>query len=130
MAGLADVGRLAWSDVRVLEEIYYLCKLRKRKGLQPYCIPGRRYLSRKTGYAIRTITRATDRLEAAGLIQKRQRRPVQGKWATNLYRPVQKRFWKLAGRSAKPFHHLMRSVTERLCTVGHLRLIKHTYVRK
>ncbi len=103
MAGLQHVGRLAWSDVRVLEEIYYLCKLRKRKGLTAYCIPGRRYLSKKTGYAIRTVSRATGRLEAAGLIQKAQRRPIQGQWATNLYKPVPKRFWRLAGALGKAF---------------------------
>jgi len=100
---LADAGRLAWSDVLVLEEINYLCKLRKRKGLAAYCIPGRKYLSRKSGYAVRTVSRATGRLEAAGLIQKAQRRPVQGQWATNLYKPVPKRFWRLAAALGKAF---------------------------
>ncbi len=103
VAGLQDVGRLAWSDVLVLDEINYLCKLRKRKGLAAYCIPGRQYLSRKTGYAVRTVSRATGRLEAAGLIQKAQRRPVQGQWASNLYKPINKRFWRLAAALGKAF---------------------------
>jgi len=93
---LDEIPRLTWSDIKTFEQIAFLCKLRRQRGLLPYCIPGREYLSRKTGFSIRTVSRATGRLVAAGLLQKRQRRPTQGQWQSNLYRPVSHRFWKLS----------------------------------
>jgi len=96
MMGLDEIPRLNWSDIKTFEQIAFLCKLRRQRGLLPYCIPGREYLSRKTGFSIRTVSRATSRLVAAGLLQKRQRRPTRGQWQSNLYRPVSHRFWKLS----------------------------------
>jgi len=93
---LDEIPKLNWSDVRTFEEISFLCKLRRQRGLLPYAIPGRAYLARKTGYSVRTVSRATSRLVAAGVLQKRQRRPTQGQWQSNLYRPVSQRFWKLS----------------------------------
>jgi len=93
---LDEVPKLNWSDLRTFEEISFLCKVRRQRGLLPYCIPGRSYLSRKTGFSVRTVSRATSRLVEAGLLQKRQRRPTRGQWQSNLYRPVSQRFWKLS----------------------------------
>jgi len=93
---LDEIPKLNWSDLRTFEEISFLCKLRRQRGLLPYAIPGRAYLARKTGYSVRTVSRATSRLVKAGLLQKRQRRPTQGQWQSNLYRPVSQRFWKLS----------------------------------
>jgi len=93
---LDEIPRLNWSDIKTFEQIGFLCKLRRKRGLLPFCIPGRAYLSRKTGYSIRTVSRSTTRLVAAGLLQKRQRRPTRGQWQSNLYRPVSARFWRLS----------------------------------
>ena len=101
MAGLQDVGRLEWSDIRVFEELTYLCKLRKKKGLVPYVVPSRKYLAKKTGFCINTISRATNRLVSQGLLRKVQRRPVRGIYHTCLYKPVQRKFWRLAAALGK-----------------------------
>jgi len=93
---LDEVPRLNWSDLRTFEEISFLCKLRRQRGLLPYCIPGRSYLSKKTGFSVRTVSRATSRLVAAGLLQRQQRKQTLGQWQTNLYRPVSRRFWRLS----------------------------------
>jgi len=100
---LDGVPKLNWSDLRTFEEISFLCKLRRKRGLLPYAIPGRSYLSKKTGFSVRTVSRATGRLVKAGLLQKRQRRPVQGQWASNLYRPVSARFWRLSAAIGELF---------------------------
>jgi len=100
---LDEVPKLNWSDLKTFEEIAFLCKLRRKRGLLPFCIPGRSYLSRKTGYSIRTVSRSTSRLVAAGLLQKRQRRPARGQWQSNLYRPVSARFWKLSAAIGELF---------------------------
>ncbi len=99
--GLQDVGRLAWSDVRVFEELTYLCRLRKKKGLVPYVIPSRKYLARKTGYCVTTVSRSTSRLVARGLLRKVQRRPIRGIYQTCLYKPVPRKFWRLAATLGK-----------------------------
>jgi len=96
MGLLDEIPKLNWSDLRTFEEISFLCKLRRKRGQLPYAIPGREYLARKTGYSIRTVSRATSRLVEAGLLQKRQRRPTRGQWQSNLYRPVSARFWRLS----------------------------------
>jgi len=100
---LDGVPKLNWSDLRTFEEISFLCKVRRQRGLLPYAIPGRSYLSRKTGFSVRTVSRATSRLVSAGLLQKRQRRPTQGQWQSNLYRPVSHRFWKLSAAIGELF---------------------------
>jgi len=100
---LNEVPRLTWSDIKTFEQISFLCKLRRKRGLLPFCIPGRAYLARKTGYSIRTVSRATSRLVSAGLLQKRQRRPTRGQWQSNLYRPVSQRFWKLSAALGQLF---------------------------
>ena len=100
MAGLQDV-RLEWSDIRIFEELTYLCKLRRRKGLVPYVIPSRKYLSKKTGFCITTVSRSTNRLVSQGLLRKTQRRPVRGIYQTCVYKPVQRKFWRLAATLGK-----------------------------
>ncbi len=98
---MQDVGRLEWSDVRVFEELTYLCRLRKKKGLVPYVIPSRKYLARKTGYCVTTVSRSTSRLVAHGLLRKVQRRPIRGIYQTCLYKPVPRKFWRLAATLGK-----------------------------
>jgi len=93
---LDEIPKLNWSDLRTFEEISFLCRLRRQRGLLPYAIPGRSYLSKKTGFSVRTVSRATSRLVAAGLLKKQQRRPTRGQWQSNLYRPVSRRFWRLS----------------------------------
>ena len=101
VAGLQDVGRLEWSDIRVFEELTYLCKLRRRKGLVAYVIPSRKYLSKKTGFCITTVSRATNRLVSQGLLRKTQRRPVRGIYQTYVYKAVPRKFWRLAATLGK-----------------------------
>jgi len=100
---LDEIPKLNWSDLRTFEEISFLCKLRRKRGLLPYAIPGRSYLSKKTGFSVRTVSRATGRLVSAGLLQKRQRRPTRGQWKSNLYRPVSARFWRLSAAIGELF---------------------------
>ena len=130
MAGLQDVGRLAWSDIRIFEELTYLCKLRRRKGLKPFVIPSRNYLSKKTGFCITTVSRATNRLVAQGLLRKTQRRPVRGIYQTCLYKPVQRKFWRLAATLGKLWNPEQQTGAGRLAHRVTPVSLKHTKSKK
>jgi len=85
--------QLSLPATRVLDELLFLFQARKNRGVSVYLTCGRQYLARKTGYSIRSITRATNELCQLGLITKDQRRQIGEKWQTNLYQPTTK-LWK------------------------------------
>lgn len=95
--------RLTASAHAVLDEVGYLFSLRgtRRQGMYLTC--GRHYLAQKTGYCLRTISRATDELVRYGWLHKEQRRPVSGIYQSCIYYPTKRLLKKI-----KKFFHLDR----------------------
>lgn len=86
-------------DLKLLDELAFLCRQQKKKTGSAYCCPGRRYLAGKLGVDVGTISRHTTKLLELGILDKRQRRPVRGIWQTCLYRLRSWQAWAL-GRVA------------------------------
>jgi len=78
---------LPTSAISVARELMNIISISKRKpGGMPTCYPSRDYLSAKTGFSLRTISRAIKRLKEAGVIDYIHRRwSKTRKWMTNLY---------------------------------------------
>lgn len=104
-------------DFLILDHLAYLSRLRAAHSPKRahYATPGRAWLAAKAGVSVSTITRHTTRLKALGLLDKRQRRPVEGKWQTNLYVLVGRAAWIVA-RSM----HAMRRRPNRRASVRDL----------
>jgi len=92
-------NKLDGIDLKLLDEIAFLCRQQKKKTGSAYCCPGRQYLADKLGCDIGTISRHTTKLLELGVLDKRQRRPVRGIWQTCLYRLRSWQAWAL-GRVA------------------------------
>lgn len=60
--------------------------LRDRANVSGVCWPGIKTIAGELGLSTRTVQRALDDLEAAGLIVKKQRRRSNGSLTSNLYR--------------------------------------------
>lgn len=60
--------------------------LRDRADASGVCWPGIKTIAGELGLSTRTVQRALDDLEAAGLIVKKQRRRSNGSLTSNLYR--------------------------------------------
>jgi len=111
-----------WRQLRsieagLLDQIAYLAGLRARhspKGAS-YCTPGRKYLAAALGVSVATITRHTTRLAQLGVLAKRQRRPIDGKWQTNIYTLAGRATWIVA-RSM----HAMRWTPNRRSSKPHI----------
>ena len=75
-------------DILLLEELHYLCTLRAKRSPTgaEYAMPSRNYLAAKLGVCVATVSRRVSRLVAAGYLDRVQRRPRRGVYATNLYR--------------------------------------------
>lgn len=73
-------------DYRLIDELSFLSNLQAQRTGSRYCIPGRKYLARKLGVCVRTISRHITKLRKLGVIDAIQRRPVGGIFQTNLYR--------------------------------------------
>lgn len=113
--------RQAWNqltsvDIRLLDHLGYLSRRQSERSPTgaTYCTPGRQYLARQLGCSVETISRHSTKLENLGIISKVQRRPIEGRWQTNLYRLTHWIAWraasirtmvrKLAHRLSKPAH--------------------------
>jgi len=92
-------------DFALLDTIAFLSRQTARHSPKQahYCTPGRSWLARKIGVSIGTISRHTTRLKALGMLNKLQRRPVDGKWQTNLYALRGRATW-LVARSMQALH--------------------------
>jgi DNA-binding MarR family transcriptional regulator len=85
-------------DAGLLDQLAFLSRLRSRQSPKgaAYCTPGRKYLAGAVGVSVATVTRHTRRLVELGVLVKRQRRPVDGKWQTNIYSLVGRGAWLVA----------------------------------
>lgn len=74
-------------DFQLLDHLLFLSHSNARRNNSPalYSWPGREWLAAKLRCSVRTITRHTTRLAAAGLLRRVQRRPEHGQWRSNLY---------------------------------------------
>jgi hypothetical protein len=82
-------------DTTLLDELAFLSRLRRTSSPSgaAYCVPGRAWLGARLGVSIRTITRHTSHLVGLGVLRREQRRPVAGRWQTNLYVLVGRAVW-------------------------------------
>lgn len=78
---------LTGTSLEVLEQITYLiwAHARVAAGHAAYAIPSERYLAEELCVARETISDAVCELYAHGLLRVIRRRPVHGRWQTNLY---------------------------------------------
>lgn len=82
-------------DAQLIEHLAFLslCQQRTSPRHAAYCTPGRRHLAATLHCSVRTITRHTSRLHRDGVIERVQRRKVEGRWQTNLYRLIARAAW-------------------------------------
>jgi hypothetical protein len=86
-------------DLKLLEEIAFLCRQQRKRTGAAYCYPRRAYLAGKLGCDVGTISRHTSKLAGLGVLEKIQRRRIRGIWQTCLYRLRSWQAWML-GRVA------------------------------
>lgn len=107
------------TDYRLIEELAYLSRLRRRKSPSraTYATPGRRYLARKLRVCTATISRHNTKLSRLGILAIIHRRKERGRWQTNLYRLIHWQAWRhrrvgaLAERLADRLRHRRRPTT-------------------
>jgi len=99
--------KLEGVDFRLIDELSFLANLQAQRTGSRYCIPGRKYLARKLGVCVRTISRHLSKLRRLGVIDAIQRRPVRGQFQTNLYRVYEWTVWQ-----ARRVMSLIRDVWE------------------
>ncbi len=84
---MTDAITLSGIDYRILEQVQALSRswqTRNPSGAA-YCWPGRKWLAERAGCNVWTISRHTARLARAGYLRVVHRRPVAGRWSSNLY---------------------------------------------
>lgn len=110
-------NQLSSIDLRLIDELAYLCRRQAQTGRSgaAYCHPGRRYLARKLGCSIPTVSRHISKLKALGMLTAFQRRPKHGTWQTNLYKLIAWTSWRAA-----QIRHLVASVAHRVSKPTHI----------
>jgi len=109
-------NKLRGADMRLLDEIGYLSRIAAQRSPKRahYAMPGRRWLAERLGCSVRTVTRITTKLARLGILNKRQRRPVRGRWQTCLYACVAPAGWAAVALATR-----IRSITNRRPKVAH-----------
>lgn len=107
--------RLKTIDVGLLDQIAFLSRHRRNetRAKSCYATPGRAWLASRLRVSVRTVSRHVSALVHSNLLDRTQRRPVGGKWQTNLYRLKGRAAW-LVARTMQAFR--------RPPTAGHARL--------
>ena len=115
IVGQSVFAQLRTVDAGLLDELAFLSRLRRAetRGRASYATPGRVWLARRLGVSVRTVSRHVSALVGLGLVERTQRRPVSGKWQTNLYVLVSRGAWLVA----RTMQRLRRPLA-----VGHKRL--------
>jgi hypothetical protein len=82
---------------QILDELLFLeeCRKRRAPGMAVYTTPSTYYLAGKCGVSRYTISRNTQLLVALGVLHKRFRRAVGGKFQTCLYVVNNKYKWRI-----------------------------------
>ena len=107
--------QLLGTDYRLLDELSFLARQQRKKSGAAYCMPGRQYLSQKLGVSIRTVSRSIARLTRLGILDATQRRPIRGRWQTNLYKIRSWVGWRMGQISG-----MLRKLTYRGPCVAHI----------
>ena len=109
-------NKLRGADMRLLDEIGYLSRIAAQRSPKRahYAMPGRRWLAERLGCSVRTVTRITTKLAHLGILNKRQRRPVRGRWQTCLYACVAPAGWAAVALATR-----IRSLSNRRPKVAH-----------
>jgi len=104
-------------DFRLLEQINYLARTAadRRQSGALYCTPGRKWLATRLGVSICTISRHVSKLARLQVLHRIQRRPIAGRWQTNLYRPIHWTCWKVSAVRAR-----LLTATHRVAQAIHL----------
>lgn len=116
--GKRRLDRATWNqltgiDFRLLDELAFLAKLQASRSPKRshYCTPGRAWLAQRLGVTPTTISRRTSHLAALGVLHKRQRRPIRGRWQTCLYALVSPAAWYAAAFATR-LRRLSHRVTQ------------------
>lgn len=90
--------QLDGADLRILEEMNFLSRLQAKKSRTgaKYCTPGEEYLGEKVGLSRSRVSDHICKLEKLGLLQVQRRRPINGRWQTNLYKIINWCWWRMA----------------------------------
>jgi|GEM_PF-7026111 len=119
MAQLMPVLRNHVITMRLSENqfatLQYLCYVMFLHGMQSrngaiYCVPSEERIATFVDVHRVTISRTVSSLKSMKLLDVIQRRPVDGRWQTNLYK-LSKLFWALFGFIIKRFRHYLNRVT-------------------
>ncbi len=117
-----DIWRqLSGVDLKLLDEIAFLSRKRAERSRSGalYCAPGRKYLARKIGVAVSTISRHVSKLKRLGLLTALQRRPIGGIWQSNMYKINSWLGWRLAG-----IRDMVRKIGSRVAKKAHIALLR------
>lgn len=95
-------NHLTGLDARLLEQLAFLARLQRARSPKgaAYCTPGRAWLATRLDCHPDTISRHTAKLQALGILDKRQRRPISGIWQTCLYAITSPLGWRFAALRA------------------------------
>lgn len=80
------INGLTGTELRIINEVAYLSRLSRARSHigAEYSVCGQKYLARKCGRSISAIQRACRRLWQIGVLTRKRRRMVAGRWQTNL----------------------------------------------
>ena len=107
--------RVSACTLQVADQLAYLMAARQASGKLNYVTPGRKWLAAKTGYSIRTISRAIAQLQLLGWAIVRQRScPRAGVYRANIYWPR----GRLARMVAEKLARLTKKVTVKVRAIG------------
>lgn len=111
----------------ILSRIIFLSLLHSanKRGGAVYCVPSEQYLARAVDCARETVSRNLRPLKEMKLLDVIQRRPVAGRWSTNLYR-LGRLLWSLIGDVTTRFFSVLHRVTSVSHIVSEIRSNSHT----
>jgi DNA-binding transcriptional MocR family regulator len=118
-------NQLTGIDLRLLDELIFLSRATARRSPRHahYCIPGRKYLARKLGCSIVTISRHIAKLKHLGIIEAFQRRPIAGTWQTNFFRVLTWQAWKFG-----QIRTLVTGIANRVSQLTHIAVSGETKI--
>ena len=110
--------RLSGTQSGILQRICFLSLLHgvQSKRGSIYCTPSEKYLAKAADIHRVTVSRNVCSNSLKMLLEKQRRRPVNGKWQTNIYK-LSKLFWAIFGRIINRFRKSFNRVTPMLHVV-------------
>ena len=104
--------RLSGTQLQILLKIVFLSLLHgvQSKRGSIYCTPSEKYIAKAVNVHRVTVSRNVCSNSLKLLLEKQRRRPVNGKWQTNLYK-LSKLFWAMFGNIINRFRESFNRVT-------------------